>query len=79
MNSKPESGENVGRQVEGGTVGQNTAHPLRSAFAAFFSAIEEGLQRAARYEALARKTNGELASLGVERPDLPRFVMFGDR
>lgn len=81
MNSTRKVGENAGREVEAGTVGSNSAHPARSAlwpaFAMLLSAIEEGLESAARYEALAHKTNSELANLGVERADLPRFVMFG--
>jgi len=82
MNATRNVGENAGRQAETGTVDLNSAHPFRSAgwpaFAVLFSAIEEGLVSAARYEALARKTNRELANLGVDRADLPRFVMFGD-
>lgn len=81
MNSTRNAGENAGRQVEAGTAGSNSAHPFRPArwpaFAILFSAIGEGLESAARYEVLERKTNGELATLGVERADLPRFVMFG--
>jgi hypothetical protein len=44
---------------------------------AFFSAVEEGFNKAERYEALAHKSDSELAALGVTREDLPRFVMFG--
>jgi hypothetical protein len=36
----------------------------------FFAAVEEGLNKAAQYEVLARKSDSELE-------DLPRFVMFG--
>jgi uncharacterized protein YjiS (DUF1127 family) len=75
-------GENVDLQVMSSTAGPNCVPPSRSArwpaFAVLFSAIEEGLVSAARYETLARKTNRELADLGVDRKDLPRFVMFGD-
>jgi uncharacterized protein YjiS (DUF1127 family) len=81
MNSTRKASENASHQVAGDTIGSNSAHPFRSArrpvFAVLFSAIGEGLEGAARYEALSRKTNGELADLGVERADLPRFVMFG--
>jgi hypothetical protein len=82
MNATRKVGENAGSQSEAGTVGPGSVHPFHSAgwpaFAVLFSAIEEGLVGAARYETLARKTNGELANLGVDRADLPRFVMFGD-
>ena len=82
MNATRNVGENAGRQAEAHAVGPNPTHPFRSArwpaFAVLLSAIEEALVSAARYETLARKTNGELASLGVDRADLPRFVMFGD-
>ena len=44
----------------------------------FFAAIEEGFHNAERYEALARKSNSELAAAGLTRADLPRFVMFGN-
>jgi hypothetical protein len=81
MNATRKVSENCGRRAETGTVGPHAAHPFRSgwpAFAVLFSAIEEGLVSAARYETLARKTNDELANLGVDRADLPRFVMFED-
>jgi hypothetical protein len=82
MNSNPKVGENVDLQVMSSVAGPNCVPPSRSArwpaFAVLFSAIEEGLVSAARYETLARKTNSELANLGVDRKDLPRFVMFGD-
>jgi hypothetical protein len=82
MNATRNVGENVDGPVETGMVGPNAERPFRSAgwpaVAALFSAIEEGLVSAARYESLARKTNGELANLGVDRANLPRFVMFGD-
>jgi uncharacterized protein YjiS (DUF1127 family) len=43
----------------------------------FFSAMEEGFNKTGQYEALARKSDSELAALGLTREDLPRFVMFG--
>jgi hypothetical protein len=45
--------------------------------ATIFSAVEEGFSKAEQYEVLARKSEGELAVLGLTREDLPRFVMFG--
>jgi uncharacterized protein YjiS (DUF1127 family) len=48
-----------------------------SILATFFSAVEEGFNKAEQYEALARKSDGELAALGITREDLARFVMFG--
>jgi uncharacterized protein YjiS (DUF1127 family) len=50
---------------------------ILTTLAALFSAVQEGLNNAEQYEALARKSDGELAALGVTREDLPRFVMFG--
>jgi hypothetical protein len=47
--------------------------------ATFFSAVEEGFDKAEKYEALARKSDSELAALGLAREDLPRFVMLGHR
>jgi uncharacterized protein YjiS (DUF1127 family) len=40
-------------------------------------AFEEGLRKAERYQSLARKSDAELADLGLRREDLPRVVMFG--
>jgi hypothetical protein len=45
----------------------------------FFAAAEEGFNKAELYEALTRKSDGELAALGPSRDHLPRFVMFGKR
>jgi len=82
MNSMRKAGEIAGRPVEVTAVQPHSPDPSGLArqpvFALLFSAIGEGLQSAARYEVLARKTNGELANLGLDRADLPRFVMFGD-
>jgi uncharacterized protein YjiS (DUF1127 family) len=44
---------------------------------ALLSSFAEGLGKARRYQALTRKSDAELAALGVRREDLPRFVMFG--
>jgi hypothetical protein len=46
-------------------------------FGSLVGAIEEGLRKADRYQALARKPDAELANLGLKREDLPRVVMFG--
>jgi len=46
-------------------------------FATFVGAVEEGLRKAERYQALSRKSDAELAELGLQREDLPRIVMFG--
>jgi hypothetical protein len=40
-------------------------------------AVSEGFNKAELYERLARKSDAELAALGLRREDLPRFVMFG--
>jgi hypothetical protein len=45
----------------------------------FFAAAEEGFSKAELYEALARKSDSELAALGPSRDHLPRFVMFGKK
>jgi len=45
--------------------------------AALLSAFEEGFGKARRYQTLARKSDAELAELGLAREDLPRVVMFG--
>jgi hypothetical protein len=50
---------------------------ILTALGAFFSAVEEGFNKCEEYEALARKSDGELAALGKAREDLPRLVMFG--
>jgi uncharacterized protein YjiS (DUF1127 family) len=46
-------------------------------FSTIVAAIDEGLHKAERYQALARLTDIELAGLGLRREDLPRAVMFG--
>ena len=45
--------------------------------ASLFSAVEEGFNKAEQYEALARKSDAELAARGLRREDLPRLAMFG--
>jgi hypothetical protein len=42
-------------------------------------AASEGFNKAEFYERLARKSDAELAALGLRREDLARFVMFGKR
>jgi len=39
--------------------------------------IREGRALATRYDALARRSDAELARLGIKREDIPRVVMFG--
>jgi len=41
-----------------------------------FEGIREGCELASRYEAFARKSDFELARLGLKREDIPRAVMF---
>jgi hypothetical protein len=41
------------------------------------AAVGEGFNKAELYERLARKSDAELAALGLRREDLPRVVMFG--
>jgi hypothetical protein len=48
-----------------------------STLAPFFSVIEEGFNRAEHYEALARKSDDELAARGLRREDLPHYVWKG--
>jgi hypothetical protein len=48
-----------------------------STIATFLSAFEEGFNKAEQYEALAHKSDSDLAALGLTREDLPRLVMFG--
>jgi uncharacterized protein YjiS (DUF1127 family) len=47
--------------------------------ATLLGAFEEGLRKAERYQSLARKSDAELADLGLRREDLPRIVMFGKK
>jgi len=39
--------------------------------------VREGRELATRYDALARRTDSELAALGIKREDIPQVVMFG--
>jgi hypothetical protein len=41
------------------------------------AAVSEGFNKAQLYERLARKSDVELAALGLRREDLAPFVMFG--
>ena len=47
----------------------------------FFSQLVDGLRQgqalAARYDTLARKSDTELARLGLKREDIPRVVFLG--
>jgi hypothetical protein len=47
----------------------------------FFSELAHGLREghtlATRYDTLARKSDTELARLGLKREDIPRVVFFG--
>jgi len=81
MNATRTVAKDADRPVEACAAGPLVEPSRRRAWPVFtmlLSAVGEGLDRAARYEALAHKTNGELATLGVDRSDLPRFVMFGN-
>jgi uncharacterized protein YjiS (DUF1127 family) len=40
----------------------------------FSAAVEEGFNKADQYETLARKSDRELAALGLSRKDLLRFI-----
>jgi uncharacterized protein YjiS (DUF1127 family) len=40
----------------------------------FSAAVEEGFNKADQYEALSRKSDRELAALGLSRKDLLRFI-----
>jgi uncharacterized protein YjiS (DUF1127 family) len=50
---------------------------ILTTLATIISAVEDGFNKAQQYEVLARKSDGELAALGLTREYLPRFVMFG--
>jgi uncharacterized protein YjiS (DUF1127 family) len=49
----------------------------RTFLSALLNAFHEGVGKARRYQTLARKSDAELAALGINREDLPRIVMFG--
>jgi uncharacterized protein YjiS (DUF1127 family) len=49
----------------------------RVSLGSLLEAANEGFNKAELYERLARKSDQELAALGVRRKDLPRVVMFG--
>jgi hypothetical protein len=49
----------------------------RASLGSLLEAVSEGFNKAELYERLARKSDAELAALGLRREDLPRFVMFG--
>ena len=52
---------------------------LLATLSTVLSAVEDGFNKAELYEQLARKSDSELAALGVRRVDLPRLVMFAKR
>jgi len=39
--------------------------------------VREGRELATRYDALARRSDAELARRGIKREDIPQIVMFG--
>lgn len=41
------------------------------------AAVEERNEIAARFEALSRLTNDELAAIGIDRGDVPRVAVLG--
>lgn len=41
------------------------------------AAVEERNEIAARFEALSRLTNDELAAIGIDRGDVPRIAVLG--
>ena len=81
MNSSRKVDGNVDRSVDAGHLDPPCAAPRASRWTLFtllFYAVGEGVGGAVRYEALASKTNAELADLGLRRADLPRLVVFGN-
>lgn len=57
---------------------QPSGRPRGATFlSAFLSSLEEGISKARQYQRLARKSDAQLAELGIRREDLPRIVMFG--
>jgi uncharacterized protein YjiS (DUF1127 family) len=46
-------------------------------FSELASGLREGHTLATRYDMLARKSDTELARLGLKREDIPRVVFFG--
>ena len=44
---------------------------------ALLSSLAEGIGKARQYQRLSRKSDAQLAQLGMRREDLPRIVMFG--
>jgi uncharacterized protein YjiS (DUF1127 family) len=56
---------------------RESEHKSRMSFGSLLTAACEGYNKAELYERLARKSDAELAALGLRRGDLPRVVMFG--
>ncbi|MBO0758535.1 MAG: hypothetical protein J2P54_22015 [Bradyrhizobiaceae bacterium] len=51
-----------------------TLSKVLTTLTAFSAAVREGVNKAEQDEALARKSDRELAALGLSREDLPRFI-----
>jgi len=49
----------------------------RVSLGSLLAAASEGINKATLYERLVRKSDAELAALGLRREDLPRVVMLG--
>jgi hypothetical protein len=56
---------------------QSRVHPIASFIAEFCAGAREGLEIQARYDALARKSDKELAALGLTRDDIGRAAVTG--
>ena len=48
-----------------------------SRFAEFCAGARDGLEIEARYDALTRKSDSDLAAIGLERHDVTRAALFG--
>jgi hypothetical protein len=60
-----------------GSRGPGLLGTLRQTVSDFFGGIRDGLVLAARYDALASKSDAELARLGLRRSDIPQAVLRG--
>jgi len=54
-----------------------TREPLGTTIAEFLAGAREGLEIQARYDALARKSDKELAALGLTRDQIGRAAVTG--
>jgi hypothetical protein len=54
-----------------------TDHPISTIIAEFCAGAREGLEIQARYDALARKSDKELAALGLTRDEIGRAAVTG--